>query len=342
MRELASVMQQSPDDPSAKSRAGQVIIAFMAEWFKHGRLFEPNGQRDWMITHAQLPVVDDSCSDTLRIYFASRDAESRSRVGFIEVNPENPREIVRISDTPALDLGDLGCFDDQGVLPSWIVNYENRKYLFYIGVNTATNVTGRTAIGVAESFDDGKTFQRIFYGPIVERFATEPHLCTSPCVLAGAVWRMWYTSGTSWKIVSGRPEPFYRICVTESVDGLNWRRPGSVAIDLDSSLCEAGLGKPCVLFDRGRYRMWFCSRGEDYRSGGPGAYRIAYAESTDQLAWERMPVQPGMSRSDTGWDSEMIAYPFVFARENRLHMVYNGNGFGESGFGYAVLDGPLA
>ena len=39
------------------------------------------------------------------------------------------------------------------------------------------------------------------------------------------------------------------------------------------------MGRPCVVHDRDRYRMWFCARGD--------AYRLAYAESTDGLNWER-------------------------------------------------------
>jgi hypothetical protein len=34
----------------------------------------------------------------------------------------------------------------------------------------------------------------------------------------------------------------------------------------------------------------------------------------------------------------MIAYPYVYEYGGRKYMVYNGNGFGKSGFGFAVLD----
>ena len=32
----------------------------------------------------------------------------------------------------------------------------------------------------------------------------------------------------------------------------------------------------------------------------------------------------------------MQAYPFVFKKDDKLHMFYNGNGFGQSGLGYAI------
>ena len=33
----------------------------------------------------------------------------------------------------------------------------------------------------------------------------------------------------------------------------------------------------------------------------------------------------------------MIAYPYVYRHRGQIYMLYAGNGFGESGFGYAVL-----
>ena len=44
----------------------------------------------------------------------------------------------------------------------------------------------------------------------------------------------------------------------------------------------------------------------------------------------------GIDVSEEGWDSEMIAYPFVWEHKGQRYMAYNGNGFGRSGFGYAV------
>ncbi len=34
-----------------------------------------------------------------------------------------------------------------------------------------------------------------------------------------------------------------------------------------------------------------------------------------------------------------MEYPFVFAHGNDVYMLYNGNGFGRTSFGLAVLEG---
>ena len=41
------------------------------------------------------------------------------------------------------------------------------------------------------------------------------------------------------------------------------------------------------------------------------------------------------------WDSEMICYPYVFEHKDDLYMLYNGNDYGKTGFGLAVLEGSL-
>jgi hypothetical protein len=42
--------------------------------------------------------------------------------------------------------------------------------------------------------------------------------------------------------------------------------------------------------------------------------------------------------SNEGWDSEMIAYPYIINIKGKSVMFYNGNSFGKTGFGYAVLE----
>src|SRR5258708_7673622 len=80
-------------------------------------------------------------------------------------------------------------------------------------------------------------------------------------------------------------------------------RSGPAAIDYGSA-DEHALARRCVVKDGALYRMWFSCRGESYRLG--------YAESGDGLAWTRRDEAAGLEPAATGWDSEMIAYPFVF------------------------------
>jgi predicted GH43/DUF377 family glycosyl hydrolase len=60
--------------------------------------------------------------------------------------------------------------------------------------------------------------------------------------------------------------------------------------------------------------------------------------SHDGIHWERKDDETGITVSEKGWDSEAIAYPYCIKVKNKWIMFYNGNGFGKTGFGYAITD----
>jgi len=64
---------------------------------------------------------------------------------------------------------------------------------------------------------------------------------------------------------------------------------------------------------------------------------MGYAESVDGYKFKRMDHKVGIELSETGWDSEMICYPNVFKHKNEIYLLYCGNGYGRTGFGYAIL-----
>jgi hypothetical protein len=78
--------------------------------------------------------------------------------------------------------------------------------------------------------------------------------------------------------------------------------------------------------------MWYSYR--DLNS----TYRIGYAESFDGLKWTRLDDIVRLDLSANGWDNEMICYPFILDHEGSRYMLYNGNGYGRTGFGIAKLN----
>ncbi|MEO8211109.1 MAG: hypothetical protein ABI840_11175 [bacterium] len=79
--------------------------------------------------------------------------------------------------------------------------------------------------------------------------------------------------------------------------------------------------------------MWYSFRG-GFKSS---KYRIGYAESLDGVRWKRKDEEVNLEVSNNGWDSEMICYPYVFHHEKSFYMLYNGNDYGKTGFGLAVI-----
>jgi hypothetical protein len=309
-------------------------------WEKQGKIFETPALHDWDRSHAQVPVIDVLNDKVWRIYYATRNAQNQCNTSFIEVEAGNPANVLYRHDRPIFELGAIGTFDDAGIMPSCILDVEGKKYMYYIGWNAGTTVGYRLAIGLAIS-DDGITFRKYSTGPVMDRSIVDNCLCASPFVIReDDGWKMWYVSGTHWELINGKPEPFYHIKYASSADGINWDREGIVCIDYDDF--TEGISRPCVLKTEEGYIIFYSFRNNtDYRNNSKNAYRIGYATSRDGIAWERKDEQIGIAAADTGWDSEMVAYPYVVPFGGRYYMLYNGNGFGKSGFGYAVANSIL-
>lgn len=300
------------------------------KWRKLGLVWEPQGNLDWTVSHAMVPIAEEISPSRYRIYFSSRDHSNRSQTGYLEIDIREPGKILQLSAEPVVRFGKLGTFDEAGAMGSWIETKGNRKYLYYIGWNLGVSVPFRNAIGLAVSDDGGKTFSKYSEGPLLDRNLVDAYFLASACVLHEQdVWHMWYVSGAKWELAGGKPKHWYHIRYAASEDGIQWSRRGQVCIDFASAE-EYALSRPCVLREQGVYKMWYSYRGDNYR--------IGYAESCDGLTWERKDEESGIDVSASGWDSEMIEYPFIFDHAGTRYMLYNGNGYGKTGIGLAVLE----
>lgn len=299
------------------------------KWKKIGRIFCPTGEIEWMRSHASVPIAENIGGDMFRIFFSARDSLNRSFTGFVIINISNPSQVLKVSASPVLSPGNLGEFDDSGAMGTWLHKTANSHFLYYIGWNLGGTVPFRNSIGLAIG-DSSNHYIRYANGPIVDRSMQEPHFCASCCVLQeNDCWRMWYLSCTGWTQEDERPKHHYHIKYAESDDGISWRRDGAIAIDYANE-GEYAISRPSVIRDRDNWKMWYSFRGQ--------SYRIGYAESEDGRNWIRRDHLVGIEVSISGWDSEMIEYPFVFDHNGQRFMLYNGNGYGKTGFGIAVLE----
>lgn len=308
------------------------------KWKKMGRIIKPEDfDFDWMVTHAQNPFPEKIGKDTFKIHFAGRDKFNRSRGGYAIIDINDPFKILEISEKPILELGERGCFDDSGAMPSCIVDYENKKYLYYLGWTQAKVVPFLFFIGLTISEDGGKTYRRYSKAPVLGRTRYDPFLTAMPwIIIENGIWRMWYVSCTGWQeLVKGKEnmknEHFYHIRYGESEDGISWKTDGTVCIDFRKE--EYAIARPVVYKDDSIYKMWYCYR------GGSDTYRAGYAESNDGIKWDRKDDEVGIDISDKGWDSHMICYPSVFTHKGQKYMLYNGGrNYGENGTGLALLE----
>jgi hypothetical protein len=304
------------------------------KWSKQGLIYVPDGSLPWAQKYAYpaCPLLIDD--DTLRIYLASCDHQMVGRAGYVDLDVNDPSRVRHVASEPVLDIGKPGTFDENGVVPTSVIRVGDQIYMYYCGYQLGYKVRYFQFQGLAISSDGGASFQRYSQVPVLDRSDGESHNRTSAFVMHDdGIFRMWYVGGSEWITTAEKALPSYNMRYLESADGRTWGRTGRVCIDFQNA-SEHALGRPWVIRERGRYCMFY-----SVRSRGQG-YRLGYAESTDGMRWERKDAEVGIDVSASGWDSEMVAYSAIYRHKNRTYLFYNGNNCGETGFGYATLEGP--
>lgn len=301
-------------------------------WRRIGKVWGPDGSREWARSHASLPTVVHVRDDVFRIYFSARDEGNRSVVGSIIAELSETPKVLEAPSEPILLPGTAGSFDDSGIGIGSIVRGDGQDLLYYMGWNLGTLAPWRNSIGLAIGDAAEGRFEKAYLGPLLDRSPEDPYTLSYPWVLrlAPAEWRMWYGSNTAWGASSADME--HVIKAATSADGEQWRRRFEPALGFTEP-GEYALARPCVVPMAGGFRMWFATRGDRYRIGA--------AWSGDGLSWRREDKVWGLTPAPGPWDGEMVCYPCVFRSKHRLMMLYNGDGYGREGFGLAVWEGEI-
>ncbi len=303
-------------------------------WAKLGQIFAPEREFLWMRSHAAVPFTHHLGGELYRIYFSCRDERNRSHVGGVVLDFSSVRpKILDLDSSPALAPGGCGSFDEDGAMACNIVEFRDELRMYYIGWNLGRTVPFRNSIGLAVSRDNGATFEKLA-GPVLDRSLYHPFFVASPFARYDqGQWRLWFLSCTRWERKGETFIHHYNLHQTTSENGIDWRPQSRVCIDfLDEH--EYAISRPCVLRDADCWRMWYSHRA----SATAPTYRIGYATSDDGENWTRRDNEAGIDVGDIGWDADMVCYPYVFDHQDRRYLLYNGNGYGLTGFGLAVLE----
>jgi len=319
---------------SRKTRTSAVDVQKKLNWRKL-QFIENRGELSWSASHYQLPFGFQVDSSTFRVFAAVRSEEQRSSIACMDLELRDDRfEIKNQYDEPVLTPGPTGFFDQHGVFPSSIIEHNGQYYLYYIGWTQGVEAPlFYASIGLAISHD-GLHFERYSQAPIMERSEYDPCLVTSPNVYQDTNgWRMNYVSGIKWERdpETQKLKSFYHLKSAHADDPVNWVREGHISIDFKEG--ETNIARPSVLkFSDTDYRMWY-----SYVHSQSGKYLMGYAHSNDGLAWTRDDENIGIGL-DNEYCQSMICYPFVFKMGDRLFMLYNGDNYGQKGFGIAVAE----
>ncbi|WP_250658622.1 hypothetical protein [Alkalimarinus coralli] len=317
------------------------------KWKKLGKIFDPT-EHDLPIGNGEFAQSPQTIifDNFIRIYFSTRERDHSgkylSHVCFVDMSKDF-KNVLAISPSSVIELGGLGDFDEHGIFPMNVLKDKkhSRILAYTTGWNRRVSVSVDASVGLAVSNDNGMTFQKVGKGPVLTSSLHEPFLVGDAFVsIYGDTYHMWYIYGTKWikSAESSHPDRVYKIGHATSEDGKEWEKEGKqiIADKLNPDECQA---LPTVIEHDNRYHMFFCYRQPfDFRKNKENSYRIGYAYSDDLLNWNRDDLSAGITVSESGWDSEMLAYPHVFECDGNVYMLYNGNEFGRFGFGVALLE----
>jgi predicted GH43/DUF377 family glycosyl hydrolase len=300
-------------------------------WKKLGLVFSQSGWVDWRRNSALTPTPYLLNDQVIRVYAGFRDDEGISRIGYVDVDATDPTHVIKISDKPVLDRGRDGCFDDNGVILGDVVKYGDRLRLYYVGFQQVKRAKFLAFTGLAESVDQGETFQRISEAPVLDRSIEGSMIrAVHTALFEDGLWKIWYAVGDAWEMINGVPYPQYNIWYSESVDGKAFPEKGTLCVDVQGD--EYRIGRPSVYRTDQGYMMFYTKGGKSGEDYSPG---VAYSD--DGVRWARQDATLGLTLSETGFDDRHLCYPRLVNTGERIYCFYNGNNMGSEGFGVAEL-----
>ena len=298
------------------------------KWIKKGLIYKPDGKSEWM-NNSFLQPTPLVLKDCIRIFGGIRDAKGRSRISFVDVDKKNPSNILNIANKPVLDIGKPGMFDENGVVPTAILQEDNKIFLYYAGYSLGHNVRFLAFTGLAICKNDDLTiFKRVQKYPVTDRVCSEELFRAIHSILkVGDRYKIWYGAGNRFLRGKQKTLPSYDIRYMESDNKCSFPNNGIVIMPVPKG-CHR-VGRPYVFYESNIYKMYYGYGSEN------SPYQLAYAESGDGINWAKKAI--GLELSVSGWDSKMMAYPSFVRTANKAFLFYNGNDYGKEGFGYAEL-----
>lgn len=303
----------------------------MMTWERLGLVYNAPFDNTWKHSSALTPTPL-VLEDRVRVFAGLRDVSGVSRIGFVDLNLQDPTSIIGVSENPSLDIGQPGMFDDNGVILGDVFFRGEELWMYYVGFQLVDKVKFLAFTGLAISTDMGQSFSRLQETPVLDRRPNAAFFNAIHSVkLIGDCLHVWVGAGSSFIEIDGRSFPSYTVKHLISTDGISFSQIEDECITFQHP-SEYRIGRPRVYQNKDGYLMHFTC------GDIQGGYRMGSASSPDGLSWVRddrdIDLLPTGNQLD--WDGRHLCYGATFFSGNNEYMVYNGNDMGLCGFGIAV------
>lgn len=300
-------------------------------WIKQGLLYAlpEQGLHTNLRSHTANPTPVHLRGDVYRIFYSARDASNRSSVGAVDIDIAT-KQIVHEHKQPFLEYGPPGSFFEAGISLGNYYEASGKSYLTFMGWQNPPDGHWRGDIGRLVLNDD-LSLKVDSLSPFISSDEADPVSLSYPWVLRNdsGHYDMWYGSTITWD--AGNGEMLHVIKHASAIDGETFHKT-TLMVPYQIGQAQAFSRPTIVKLAPDNWKMWF-----SYRAGTGIPYRIGHATSVNGRNWVLALDHENLDVSPEGWDSHMVEYPYVFTHNGHIVMLYNGNGYGQSGFGMAIL-----
>jgi predicted GH43/DUF377 family glycosyl hydrolase len=300
------------------------------QWRKHpaNPVYGPHRSGAWDTWTNGVSIVLCPDGKTYRMFYAGQDGEG---IGFAEASVDDPIIWNEAAVSPVLRPRADNWEGNRINQPRVVVVSPDHWRMYYTGWGCPGGGSP-WAMGVAESFDGGVTWERRGDDPILDR--GDPGspdgggACVPMVLRVDGRWMMWYTAG----VINPEGHTQIHLCLAVSEDGLCWRKhEGNPVLgdDFSDNPARSVTSRCYVRHDDGVFRMWY--------SYAKPKYEIRYAESLNGIDWTRSPIAPVLGPSSApAWDDDIVEYPEVQIVDGVFRLWFCGNGYGSVGYAEGV------
>ena len=263
----------------------------------------------------------------LRIFFSSRNEQNKSSVCFFDVDMRR-LEIINSEVNILLNINNHeNCFFSDGVSLGNIFNKENKYFLSFMGWDLSDKKPWKGTVGVAEIDPYKPSILCLPEVPTIDTLNGSDSSLSYPTIkVIGDELYIWY--GNTVKKNAGNGEMLHTIHLSVLKEGNVVRHKGQV---IDYLINESqAFSRPSIIEHHGMLNMFYSVRGADSN------YQINRSISSDGLLWKKADFH--MVGAADPAESDMQCYPYVTCLEDDIYLFYNGNNYGRSGIGLAVLE----
>jgi len=304
-------------------------------WTDQGLIFNVDNLEPWAHSHCYVPTAIE-LRDRIRVFGAFWNENKHGRLGYVDVDKNNPTEILSYAKTPILQDSKPGMFDSNGVTPLSVVKTDGDIRLYYAGWQKFEEAGKRYTIfiGLCVSKDGGKTFTRHQDTPVIGPRHDKETVRTGGFVLhTEKEWRIWLATFEKNITVNSVTTPSYNLETMTSLDGINWPNEQTEIYPVQDNKIM-GYGRGAVWVENGIYKGLFSVRSWDARY-----HSIDYAESADGMDWSSPSATHKMAfpAAATKDGQTEVCFPSLIHQKDRILMFYNGNDFGAEGLRLALF-----